>query len=451
MARNTPPAPAATWAAAGSLLFVLLTSSLCGPSAAFTPRGLSGLGAASQHLGRLGMVATPDRISSPVAGSGRVKPTADPFNPAFKEQADFGEAYPASTKEYVESVHEPTGSLLRVPFRRIKLSDPDPGCGHLDVYDTSGPLGFDPRKGLPKLREQWVARREARGDKRFSQMHYAKQGMITEEMQYVAVREGMDPEFVRSEVARGRAIIPSNKKHTELEPMIIGRMFKVKVNANIGNSDVVSSIEEEVQKLSWSTLWGADTLMDLSTGRHIHQTREWIMRNSAIPVGTVPIYQALEKVDGVAEDLNWEVFRETLIEQAEQGVDYFTIHAGVLLPFVPHTAKRLTGIVSRGGSIHAKWNIFHHKENFAYEHWDEVRMEECAILLGPSSCAASLTTPSTSSPLRFWTSARSMTSPFPSETDFVLDPSAMPTTLLSLQSSRCRETSPSARGRRMCR
>ncbi|WMV32075.1 hypothetical protein MTR67_025460 [Solanum verrucosum] len=203
-------------------------------------------------------------------------------------------------------------------------------------------------------------------------MFYAKQGIITEEMAYCAAREKMDPEFVRSEVARGRAIIPSNKKHPELEPMIVGRKFLVKVNANIGNSAVVSSIEEEVHKLQWATMWGADTIMDLSTGRHIHETREWILRNSAVPVGTVPIYQALEKVNGIAENLSWEVFRETLIEQAEQGVDYFTIHAGVLLRYIPLTAKRMTGIVSRGGSIHAKWCLAYHKENFAYEHWDDI-------------------------------------------------------------------------------
>ncbi|XP_040375717.1 LOW QUALITY PROTEIN: phosphomethylpyrimidine synthase, chloroplastic [Rosa chinensis] len=191
-------------------------------------------------------------------------------------------------------------------------------------------------------------------------------------MLYCATREKLDPEFVRSEVARGRAIIPSNKKHLELEPMIVGRKFLVKVNANIGNSAVASSIEEEVYKVQWAAMWGADTVMDLSTGRHIHETREWILRNSAVPVGTVPIYQALEKVDGIAENLNWEVFRQTLIEQAKQGVDYFTIHAGVLLRYIPLTAKRMTGIVSRGGSIHAKWCLANHKENFAYEHWDDI-------------------------------------------------------------------------------
>jgi len=263
---------------------------------------------------------------------------------------------------------------LRVPFRRINLEDEDPGCSHLDVYDTSGPLGVDPLKGLPKLRASWTAAREARDGpgERCTQMHYAKRGIITEEMTFIANREGMDPEFVRAEVARGRAIIPVNRKHPESEPMIIGRKFKVKINANIGNSAVASNIEEEVEKLQWSALWGGDTLMDLSTGKHIHETREWIIRNSPLPVGTVPIYQALEKVDGIAEDLTWEVFRETLIEQAEQGVDYWTIHAGVLLRFVPLTAKRLTGIVSRGGSIHAKLCLSTHSENFAYEHWDDI-------------------------------------------------------------------------------
>lgn len=225
--------------------------------------------------------------------------------------------------------------------------------------------------GIPKLRKEWIEAREGKHP-RYTQMYFARQNIITEEMLFVAERERVEPEFVRSEIARGRAIICSNKNHLELEPQIIGRMFKVKINANIGNSAITSSIEEEVEKLQWSTLWGGDTLMDLSTGKHIQETREWIMRNSAIPVGTVPIYQALEKVDGIAEDLNWEVFRQTLIEQAEQGVDYFTIHAAVLLPFVPMTIHRMTGIVSRGGSIHAKWNIFHHKENFAYEHWDDI-------------------------------------------------------------------------------
>lgn len=297
------------------------------------------------------------------------KTTKDPFNPEFETSPLYEECFPASTKEYKEVTHEKTGEILRVPVRRIALSD---GEGHLDVYDTSGPQDVNPREGLPKLRKEWIARREARGDTVFTQMSYARKGMITEEMLYCAVREGLDPEFVRSEVARGRAIVLSNKKHLELEPMVVGRNFKVKINANIGNSAVTSSIEEEVEKLQWSTMWGADTLMDLSTGIHIHETREWILRNCPVPVGTVPIYQALEKVDGIAENLTWEVFRETLIEQAEQGVDYFTIHAGVLLRYVPMTANRLTGIVSRGGAIHAKWCLTHHKENFAYEHWDEI-------------------------------------------------------------------------------
>ncbi|WP_340677799.1 phosphomethylpyrimidine synthase ThiC [Paraglaciecola sp.] len=307
------------------------------------------------------------------------------------------------------------------------------------VYDCAGPYS-DPNaninvhQGLPKLRRDWIM---ARGDveqlptasshytqqlladdgldhlrfdaldkplkaklgKCVTQMHYAKAGIITAEMEYIAIRENMareqvtqqvltqkapghafgasigqaiTPEFVRAEVARGRAIIPININHPEAEPMIIGRNFLVKVNANIGNSAVTSSIEEEVEKLVWSTRWGADTVMDLSTGRYIHETREWIVRNSPVPIGTVPIYQALEKVNGVAEDLNWEIFRDTLIEQAEQGVDYFTIHAGVLLRYVPMTAKRLTGIVSRGGSIMAKWCLFHHQESFLYRHFREI-------------------------------------------------------------------------------
>ncbi|CAI7803826.1 unnamed protein product [Closterium sp. NIES-53] len=281
----------------------------------------------------------------------------------------FEECFPSSTKEHREVLHEETGTVLRVPFRRVHLSGEEPP---FDVYDTSGPQNIDCNEGLPKLRESWVARRVTRGDQCFTQMHYAKKGIITEEMLYCATREKMDPEFVRSEVARGRAIIPANKRHPELEPTIVGRNFLVKINANIGNSAVASSIEEEVQKLKWSTMWGADTVMDLSTGDNIHETREWILRNSAVPLGTVPIYQALEKVNGIAEDLTWDIFRETLIEQAEQGVDYFTIHAGVLLRFIPLTAERLTGIVSRGGSIHAKWCLTYHKENFAYEHWDEI-------------------------------------------------------------------------------
>jgi phosphomethylpyrimidine synthase len=306
----------------------------------------------------------------------RTTPTKDPYNPEFEriDAVPYDEAFPKSTKEYKQVVHEPTGHVLQVPFRRVHLEDPDQP--YLDLYDTSGPRNVDPKVGAPKIRKEWVDRREGKFD-RYTQMHFARQNIVTEEMLFCAARENVDPELVRSEVARGRAIICSNKNHLELEPQLIGRMFKVKINSNIGNSAVTSSIEEEVEKLQWSMLWGADTLMDLSTGKHIHQTREWIIRNSPIPVGTVPIYQALEKVNGIAEDLTWEVFRETLLEQAEQGVDYFTIHAGVLLRYVPLTVRRMTGIVSRGGSIHAKWNIFHHRENFAYEHWDDI-LDICA-------------------------------------------------------------------------
>ena len=306
----------------------------------------------------------------------RTKPTKDPMSPEFEQirSVSYNDAFPGSTKEHTTVTHPETGHILNVPFRRVHLQDPDQP--HLDLYDTSGPQGCDPKGGIPKLRKEWVEARKGKFE-RYTQMHFARLGMITEEMLFVAEREHADPEFVRSEIARGRAIICSNIHHLELEPQIIGRMFKVKINANIGNSAITSSIEEEVEKLQWSILWGGDTLMDLSTGKHIYETREWIMRNSPIPVGTVPIYQALEKVDGIAEDLNWECFRETLIEQAEQGVDYFTIHAGLLLDYVPMTLKRKTGIVSRGGSIHAKWNIYHHKENFAYEHWDEI-VDICA-------------------------------------------------------------------------
>lgn len=308
---------------------------------------------------------------APPAGekADRNRHTKDPSSPEFLPLPSFEECFPNSSKEYREVKHGITESVFRVPFRRVHLSGGEPP---FDTYDTSGQQNVNPRTGLPKIRKEWIERREARGDKRFTQIHYAKQGTITEEMLYCAARESLNPEFVRSEVARGRAIIPSNRKHIELEPMIVGRNFLVKINANIGNSAVSSSIEDEVQKLQWATMWGADTIMDLSTGRHIHETREWILRNSPVPVGTVPIYQALEKVDGVAENLTWEVFRETLIEQAEQGVDYFTIHAGVLLRFIPLTARRMTGIVSRGGSIHAKWCLTYHKENFAYEHWDDI-------------------------------------------------------------------------------
>lgn len=305
---------------------------------------------------------------------------------------DYGDAFPASRKVYVEGRHG-----IRVPMREIALSGGEPP---LRVYDTAGPLGGDVRQGLPALRAEWIRARgdveevartyrpiagrstaeippsllrpTLRGTGCVTQMGYARRGEITPEMEFVALREGMDPEFVRSEVARGRAIIPANVNHPELEPMIIGRGFKVKVNANIGNSAVASSIDDEVEKLRWATLWGADTVMDLSTGKNIHETREWILRNSPVPIGTVPIYQALEKVGGVPEELTWELYRDTLIEQAEQGVDYFTVHAAVLLRYVPMTANRLTGIVSRGGSIIAKWCLAHHKESFLYTHFREI-------------------------------------------------------------------------------
>ena len=279
-------------------------------------------------------------------------------------------------------------------MREITLSDGEPP---LRVYDTSGSHDSDVRTGLPPLREKWVddrgdttkvtrtdrghgsvempsslRRSVVRGVGPVTQMYYARRGEVTAEMEFVALREGFDPDFVRAEVARGRAIIPANINHPELEPTVIGRNFLVKINANIGNSAVSSSIDEEVGKLRWATLWGADTVMDLSTGPDIHQTREWIVRNSPVPIGTVPIYQALEKVDGQPEELTWELYRDTLIEQAEQGVDYFTVHAGVLLRYVPMTASRMTGIVSRGGSIHAKWCLAHHQENFAYTHFREI-------------------------------------------------------------------------------
>jgi phosphomethylpyrimidine synthase len=299
----------------------------------------------------------------------------------------FAESFPNSTKVYVDG---PRG--VRVPMRQIALSG---GELPLRVYDTSGPHGHDAESGLPRLREPWLRDRNidsapsraarAQGDSNpplrpfirrgrgpLTQLYYARRGEITQEMEFIALREGMTVEFVRSEVARGRAIIPANINHPELEPMIIGRNFHVKINANIGNSAVTSSIEEEVEKLRWATLWGADTVMDLSTGKNIHETREWIIRNSAVPIGTVPIYQALEKVGGVAEDLTWEIYRDTLVEQAEQGVDYFTVHAGVLLRYVPLTARRLTGIVSRGGSIMAKWCLAHHRESFLYTRFREI-------------------------------------------------------------------------------
>ena len=351
---------------------------------------------------------------------------------------------PGSRKVYIEGSRPD----LRVPFREISLSPTktsgaDEENPPLLVYDTSGPYSdpeaeIDLRRGLPELRRAWIEERgdterldgptseygkrrandpmlanlrfdltrsprRAKDGRNVTQLHYARQGIVTPEMEFIAIREnqrrqalGSDeverilghqhagqgfgarlpeeitPEFVRAEVAAGRAIIPCNINHPESEPMIIGRNFLVKINGNLGNSAVTSSIEEEVDKMTWGIRWGADTIMDLSTGANIHETREWILRNSPVPIGTVPIYQALEKVNGVAENLTWEVFRDTLIEQAEQGVDYFTIHAGVLLRYVPLTAKRVTGIVSRGGSIMAKWCLYHHRESFLYEHFEEI-------------------------------------------------------------------------------
>jgi phosphomethylpyrimidine synthase len=261
---------------------------------------------------------------------------------------------------------------LGVPARRVHLTNGE----HFDLYDTSGPYTdasaqIDVQSGLPALRRDWIGAREP-----LTQLAHARAGTVTEEMRYVAVREGVDPEFVRSEVARGRAVIPANRRHPESEPMIIGKKFLVKVNANIGNSAVSSSIEEEVEKLVWATRWGADTVMDLSTGKNIHATREWILRNSPVPIGTVPLYQALEKVKGDPADLSWDVYRDTVIEQCEQGVDYMTVHAGVLLRYVPLTARRVTGIVSRGGSIMAAWCLAHHQESFLYTHFAEL----CSIL-----------------------------------------------------------------------
>lgn len=326
-------------------------------------------------------------------------------------------SFEGSKKVYVEGSRPD----ILVPMREIALSPTTGSFGNeenapIRVYDTSGPYTdpayqVDITKGLPALRNAWIQERgdveayegrsikpedngfrhvddpriqenvfpelarkplRAKKGKNVTQLHYARKGIITPEMEFVAIRENMDPEFVRSEIAAGRAIMPSNINHPEAEPMIIGRNFHVKINANIGNSAVSSSIAEEVEKMTWATRWGADNIMDLSTGKHIHTTREWIIRNAAVPVGTVPIYQALEKVNGVAEDLTWEVYRDTLIEQAEQGVDYFTIHAGVLLRYVPLTANRVTGIVSRGGSIMAQWCLYHHQENFLYTHFEEI-------------------------------------------------------------------------------
>src|SRR5688572_7278467 len=300
-------------------------------------------------------------------------------------------------------------SDIRVPMREIALAGGEPA---LRLYDTSGPytdpdVMLDLKRGLDPLRLPWIRERgdveelpgptstyrQAResdpllGGVRFAsvrkplrakagrcvtQMHYARKGIVTPEMEFAALRENMSPEVVRDEIARGRAILANNVNHPESEPMLIGRKFLVKINANIGNSAVASTIEEEVEKMTWATKWGADTVMDLSTGKNIHETREWILRNAPVPIGTVPIYQALEKVDGKAEELTWEIFRDTLVEQAEQGVDYFTIHAGVLLRYVPLTARRVTGIVSRGGSILAKWCLAHHRENFLYTHFEEI-------------------------------------------------------------------------------
>ncbi len=354
-----------------------------------------------------------------------------------QDAKDLTRILPASKKVYIEGSRPD----IQVPMREISLTDTPTGLGGehnppIMVYDTSGVytdpnVQIDLNKGLPSVRQKWIEERNdtdvlsgltskfgqerlkdirtadirfahiqnprrAKAGKNVTQMHYAKQGIITPEMEYIAIRENqrqseavdmrqhpgqnfgaknlkeITPEFVRQEVAEGRAIIPANINHPELEPMIIGRNFLVKINANIGNSALGSSIDEEVAKMTWATRWGADTIMDLSTGKNIHETREWIIRNSPVPIGTVPIYQALEKVDGVAEDLTWEIFKDTLIEQAEQGVDYFTIHAGVLLRYVPLTANRLTGIVSRGGSIMAQWCLAHHEENFLYTHFDEI-------------------------------------------------------------------------------
>ncbi|KJE28004.1 phosphomethylpyrimidine synthase [Geobacillus kaustophilus] len=325
-------------------------------------------------------------------------------------------SFPESRKVYIEGSRPD----VRVPMREIALSPTKTPQGMVEnkpvrVYDTTGPYtdpDFEPdvEKGLPPLRRRWIIERgdveemeqssvaiqcslpfarrplRAKPGKTVTQMHYARRGIITPEMEFVAIREQIDPEIVRQEVAAGRAIIPANINHPESEPMIIGRRFHVKINANIGNSAVSSSIEDEVEKLLWAVRWGADTVMDLSTGKHIHKTREYIIRNSPVPVGTVPIYQALEKVGGAPEKLTWDVYRETLIEQAEQGVDYMTIHAGVRLHYIPLTANRTTGIVSRGGSIIAQWCLAHHEENFLYTHFEEIceilKQYDVAISLG---------------------------------------------------------------------
>ena len=270
-------------------------------------------------------------------------------------------AHPGSQKVYLEA------DGIRVPVREISLGGGEPP---VRVYDTTGPQGCDVHVGLPKLRAPWILRRTARGDRNYSQMHCARQGEITEEMRFVALREGVASEFVRDEIAAGRAILPANIRHPELEPMIIGRSFLVKVNANIGNSALSSSLAEEVEKLQWAARWGADAVMDLSTGTKIRETREGILRNAAVPIGTVPLYECLEKVGGRIEDLSIELFLETIAEQAEQGVDYFTIHAGLKRAHVPLTARRTAGIVSRGGSIMAKWCLVHQQENFLFTHFE---------------------------------------------------------------------------------
>ena len=343
--------------------------------------------------------AGPLTPADPATPSAEIAPTVPPTpGPDTAPSAPpplvaYPDAFPNSTRVHVDG---PSG--IRVPVREISLSGGEPP---LRVYDTSGPPGHDVREGLPPLREPWIAARDVRvtgrsahltpgrrddpldlpptlrrttrrGNGPVTQMHYARRGEVTPEMEFIAIREGLDPSFVMGEVARGRAVIPANINHPELEPMIIGRGFRVKINANIGNSVVASSIDEEVEKLRWATLWGADTVMDLSTGRNIHATREWIIRNSPVPIGTVPIYQALERVGGVPEELTWELYRETIVEQCEQGVDYFTVHAGVLLRYVPLTVDRVTGIVSRGGSILAKWCMAHHRENFLYTNFREL-------------------------------------------------------------------------------
>ncbi len=288
----------------------------------------------------------------------------------------FEECFPGSEKLYREGVHGE--HRFRVPFRRVHLSTGNP----FDLYDTSGPQGCDPRTGLPGLRRSWIEERVTRGVRNHSQLHAARRGEVTPEMAFVALREGRDPEFVREEIAAGRAVLPANRCHPEIEPMIIGRAFRTKINANIGNSATHSSIEEEVEKLQWAIRWGADTVMDLSTGENIHETREWILRNSPVPIGTVPIYQALERAGGDPAALDLDLFLDVLEEQARQGVDYFTIHAGVLLRYVPMTAQRLTGIVSRGGSILAAWCLAHHQENFLYTGFERI----CELMAAYDVC-----------------------------------------------------------------